>query len=103
MEHVGILFVKLRKAKTGSWAKGSQAGHLRGSAFTLTFDLTENDTKFRYVSVNLPWTTFAGMFYLLVVEREIGWNSLREQIRHKSFGSLSPISNVKHTMVNVIL
>lgn len=38
--------MKLRKAKR-LLAKGSQAGHLKGSAFTLTLDLNENDTEFR--------------------------------------------------------
>lgn len=62
--------VKLRKAKR-LLAKGCQAGHLKGSAFTLTSDLNKNDTKFRYASENLPWTHLPGMFYLLELEREI--------------------------------
>lgn len=49
------LIVQFRKAKG---APGQRA-HLKSPAFTLIFDLNENDTKFRYVSANLPWTAFA--------------------------------------------
>lgn len=37
--------VKSRKAESVMLGKGHQAGHVKGSVFTLTPDLNKNDTK----------------------------------------------------------
>lgn len=55
------------------------------------------------MSENLPWTAFAG--YVLSVGSRKGdqLNSLRERVRHKNFGSLGLITNVKHTVINAVV
>lgn len=62
--------VKFRKQKV-MLGKNTQAGHVKGSVFTLTPDLNKNDTKLKYMSANLPWMAFAGYVLFIGSRKEI--------------------------------